>query len=123
MIKVNMLLVKPADKWTRIIFKARRDMRKRGDLHEAVRQMREEQRADGIARGVLMCDVPWCAEAATHSWTRTAKETKAMTVKVRGQKVTPLETACRCEKHLPHFAPEWLSRYQPINPAAVSIAA
>jgi hypothetical protein len=114
MTRVNLLLVKPATSWSRIAHKARKDARKHGSTWEAYEAMRAEQRADGLARGIAMCDVPWCPDCASHSWERTSKEVKAMSVKVKRAVISPLPVAFRCEKHVPWFASEWASRYQPL---------
>ena len=114
MARFNLLLVKPASCWSRIAYKARKDTRKRGQMWEAYEAMRAEQRADGTARGVVMCDVPWCPSCASHSWERTAKEIKRMSVKVKRVTIPPLAVALRCDKHVPWFAEEWASRYMPL---------
>ena len=124
MTRVNLLLVTTASSWSRITFKARRDTRKRGAMWEAYEAMRAEQRADGVSRGVIMCDVPWCSDCATHSWERTAKEVKAMSVKVKRVSIAPLPVALRCDKHVPWFATEWASRYVALaGETPVSVAA
>src|SRR5512144_330429 len=99
MTRVNLLLVKPASCWSRVTYKARKDRKRRGDTWEAYEAMRAEQRADGIARGVIMCDVPWCASCASHAWERTAKEIKSMSVKVKRVTIAPLPVAFRCDTH------------------------
>jgi hypothetical protein len=87
------------------------------EMYEA---MRAEQRAEGIARGVAMCDVPWCPCAASHAWTRTAAEIKASRVK-RNKVVQQMEPeSIRCELHVPDWR---VAQYRPLGVARVSVAA
>jgi hypothetical protein len=82
--------------------------------------MREEQRADGIKRGVVMCDVPWCACSATHEWVRTLAEIKASRVKRAKvvQEMAPM--SIRCETHVPDWR---LAQYRPLVVAQVEAVA
>jgi hypothetical protein len=74
-------------------------------------------RAMVIEQGLTPCDDPRCGCAASHVWERTAADMKRMTIKVKRAKIEPLAVAYRCSAHLPRFAPEWFSRYEPIQTA------
>ena len=72
-------------------------------LRAACLDMAAEQRADGIARGMVVCDLPWCGCAATHRWVRTAKELKAMERKHKGQTLKGEAVETLCEAHVPSW--------------------
>jgi molybdopterin-guanine dinucleotide biosynthesis protein A len=120
MMHLNLLDARAATVWDRLRHKVRKDRRSFGPLHGAVAAMREEQRADGIKRGVVMCDVPWCACSATHEWVRTLAEIKASRVK-RAKVVQEMApTSIRCETHVPDWR---LAQYKALVVARVEAVA
>lgn len=120
MMHLNLLEPRSVSSWDRLRFKARKDRRTFGPLHAAVAAMREEQRADGIRRGVVMCDVPWCPCKATHEWVRTLAEIKASRVKRAKvvQEMSPV--SIRCETHVPDWR---LAQYKALVVARVEAVA
>jgi hypothetical protein len=81
------------------------------NLRNAVMLMHAEQRAEGIAAGVLMCDDDDCPHAATHSWTRSAADLKGMRRKYKGTWLIGQPSSIRCERHVPG----WLTiHYRPL---------
>lgn len=86
--------------WSRVLVQARASMAGRGDLWDAVQAMHAVQRADGMRRGASLCDYGDCGRAATHAWTRTAAELKAMR-KGRAKAIPPMPVETHCEYHVP----------------------
>jgi hypothetical protein len=82
--------------------------------------MRAEQRAEGKALGLVMCEHDDCPNEATHSWTRTAADLKSMRRKYKGAWLIGQPGSIRCESHVPG----WLvSKYQPFGRRAEQLAA
>jgi hypothetical protein len=76
MAHLNLLTAKGPGCWARL-YQRVREMRfdqKHNDLRAAYRLMAEEQRAEGLAAGAIMCGVSWCGHGASHVWTRTPKD-------------------------------------------------
>jgi hypothetical protein len=119
--RINLLNERKASVWSRLVWKARRDRKARGPMWQMYEAMRAEQRAEGIARGVVMCDVPWCPCGATHAWVRTLAEIRASRVKVRKSVQEMAPESIRCETHVPDWR---VDVYRPLTGVArVSVAA
>ena len=116
MTRLNLVTGREPGVWSRLhsrIHEMRYDS-KHGELRALYRAMAEEQRQDGIRRGATVCDLPWCGCAASHVWTRTAADLKAMRRKHKGAWLEGAPQSVRCETHIPAWR---VSDYRPIQTA------
>ena len=111
--------------WSRLMWQARRAHSLTKDatstaLRGAVLAMQAEQRAEGLALGLTMCEYDDCPCEATHSWTRSAADLKDMRRKYKGTWLVGQAQSIRCETHVPG----WLvSKYHAFGRRAEQLAA
>ena len=111
--------------WSRLVWQARRAHSLTKDetstaLRNAVLMMHAEQRAEGLALGLTMCEYTDCPCEATHAWTRSAADLKGMRRKYKGTWLVGQPSSTRCETHVPG----WLvSKYHPVGRRAAQLAA
>jgi hypothetical protein len=123
MTKLNLL--RPFGCWTRLMLQARlsHSLTKNETaeaLRAAVIAMKDEQRAEGLALGLVMCEYDDCPCEATHSWVRSAADLKAIRRKYKGVWLVGQPSSTRCESHVPG----WLvPKYRPFGRRAEQLAA
>jgi hypothetical protein len=89
-------------------------------LTGAVIAMRLEQRKEGLALGLAMCEYDDCPHAAANVWVRTPADLKGMRRKYKGQWLVGQPEVIHCAVHT---SQRYAVKYQPLETLAARRAA
>jgi hypothetical protein len=111
--------------WSRLLLQAKRAHSLTKDptstaLRGAVDAMRLEQRKEGLALGLTMCEYDDCPHAAANVWVRTPADLKSMRRKYKGQWLVGQPEVIHCAVHT---SQRYAVKYQPLETIAARRAA